>query len=205
LLKYNIFNIAIYNIHFDIPESLFKVQFVGAGCTGLKAVCGAGASNAIPFNIPDNSVSEACLATGPIPSLVKRVQGYSITLNLRLFTCSTTDDGNKNPYQSCLNIQKVVCNKTVISGSSALILQCKQAVNSMYANYNSLWKDVLQACAPWKGGSSTSNACNSANTNLIQGASYTTDSNLVIKPITEALTNDVKAQLWSNTELSSPL
>jgi len=173
------------------PSTRTSVYATGTNIT----VCGRAAASAPAISFPTGNL--ACLAAGPASPLVKRAEVFTISIQTYKFSCSV--DNNYNPFQDCLNTMSALCNPTFITKNSTRISNCKTSVDGMFSQMNPLWQAVPASCALWKS-SSTSTACDTANKKLTENAYYTSPTGLV--PVTSALTDSIKQNLWGNPELA---
>ena len=97
-----------------------------------------------------------------------------------------------------------LCDPTYISGNSARINGCKNAVNNMTLRMSDHWQDVRIQCGQWSmngfKGLATSPLCSDANIALQNNAYYIGPDGSQIK-VSSALTDSVVQGLWSNPAL----
>ena len=97
-----------------------------------------------------------------------------------------------------------ICNPSFIAQNATRIRDCKSGVDQIAMRLTASWQNVRRECGPWKWdgftGNPASQACTTANNDLMAKASYTNGDGIRF-PVTLALTESVKAGLWQNKAL----
>jgi len=160
--------------------------------------CGHNATSTPPTIFAPRGTSARCLSSDPYRlalTLAKRTSVPSQVLKRVIaghsYTCNV--DAKMNPFADCTNTMAEICYR--------LPNDCRSTVDSMFKEMNSNWQAVRRECGQWKWtdgftGSYSSDACATANKNLIANALYTLKDGSTIK-VYEGLTNSMTRQLWS--------
>jgi len=162
--------------------------------------CGHAATSTPP-TIVSLGTSDVCLSSDPARpalTLAKRTfassQVFHRVIAGRNYTCNV--DTNKNPFADCTNTMAEICYR--------LPSDCRSAVDSMFIQMNSNWQAVRRECGQWQWtdevktsftGSYSSDACATANSNLITNTVYTPKIDGPPIKVYEGLTNSMKLQL----------
>jgi len=165
-------------------------------------ICGCASASSPASLFPPPGTKEACLATGPATPLQRRTEIFSQNIGSFRFTCNVDD--NLNPFQDCFNTQARICNPTYMGFNATRLRDYKNGVDQMVEKMSSLWQAVRKQCGQWAWidgfrGNKDSAYCDKANSDLINKAYYVADGSKIY--VTSALTESVKAGLWSNTQL----
>jgi hypothetical protein len=180
------------------PANTFNSKTGSIGSSSC-IICGSAAASTPPSRFPSPKTPDDCLATGPAPSLSKRIPVYSQVIKGYSFTCNT--DSYNNPYADCLNTMAKICNT---ADSSFDKTRCHTGVNTMFGMMNNHWQRVRKQCGQWSfthNGitypADPSDNCNDANSNLIANAFYIKNDGVTRVPVTLGLTESTNVELWS--------
>jgi len=166
-------------------------------------VCGCASKTSASTVWPPPDTTDECLATGPAPTLQKRVLAFSLVIGSYSYTCNV--DGNGNPFQDCLNCQAKICHPNYMGTNTTLFSECKRGVDEISKALSTYWQAVRRECGQWAWNGFTGNVassnCASANSKLAQNAYYIgSDGSRTY--VSSSLTDSVNANLWGNTKLN---
>jgi len=170
--------------------------------------CGRAAASTPPDILAPFGTPDKCLSSDPSTTLSKRTINFAIVTEGRSYTfadrsCTCNTDSQKNPFADCLNSMTKICNPNDPIWNKA---NCQTVVDSMFKLMSPHWQAVRRECGQWQWtdgftGSYSSDACATANSNLIANALYTLKDGSTIK-VFEGLTISMTLQLWSNPFLA---
>jgi len=171
-------------------------------------ICGCATTSNPAARLSPFGTADTCLSSDPSTTLSKRTinfaivtEGRSYIFAGRPYTCDT--DSNKNPFADCLSSLTKICNPNDPIWNKA---NCKTVVDAMFKLMSPHWQAVRRECGQWQWtdgftGSHSSEACATANKNLIERTFYIQKDGTAIK-VDEGMTNSMRLQLWSNPLLA---